>query len=62
MICKSFLEMTPIEQSTYIGKVVHCITNSEMLFISGQELIKKGEMIGLFEGVTINPPNASPEV
>jgi hypothetical protein len=57
MICKTFSEMNPIEQSNYIGKLVHCVQNSELLLIKGEKIIKDGEDLGLFEGVTINPTN-----
>ena len=62
MICKTFLDMTPQERSAYIGKLVHCVQNSELLLLRGEKIIKEGEKLGLFEGVTIGPPtNISPQ-
>jgi len=55
MLCEPFLKMTPLEASTYIGKLVHCVQNNPDLFLAGEKLIKKGEKMGLFEGVVINP-------
>lgn len=55
MNCKQFQKLTPIEKSTYIGKLVHCVTNSSFLFKEGEALIKEGERRRLFDGVIINP-------
>lgn len=55
MICKQFLDMTPLEQSTYMGKIVHAVQNCEQLFLEGEKLIRKAERKGLFNGVKINP-------
>jgi len=55
MLCESFLKLIPIEQRNYVGSVIHCVMNDETLYKEGLKLIKKGEKLGLFVGVTINP-------
>jgi len=54
-LCESFSELIPIEQRNYVGSVIHCVMNDEGLYKEGLKLIKKGEKLGLFKGVTINP-------
>lgn len=55
MICESYSKLTPIEASTYIGKLVHLFQNDEIFFEYGKLLIGYGEQKGLFDGVKINP-------
>lgn len=62
MLCKSFLDMTPLEQSTFAGMVLHCVENDETFFAEGQRMIKRGEKKGLFIGVKINPTTIAPTI
>lgn len=55
MLCKSFSELLPIEQRNLIGAVVHCVMNDEVFFQQAQNMIKKADKQGLFEGVKFNP-------
>lgn len=55
MLCEAYLALTPLEQSTFVGKIVHLIQSDGAFFDLGQKLIEKGENKGLFKGVTINP-------
>lgn len=55
MICQPFEELTPKEKTEYIGQVVHAIQSDPSLFAMGQEIIRLGQLRGLFEGVTILP-------
>lgn len=57
MLCKEFEELLPIEKTEMVGKIVHAIQSSTEAFKDGQRLIKKAELLGLYEGVTINPLN-----
>lgn len=55
MLCPSFMELTPLEQSTFVGKVVHLISQDEKYYQMGMNMIKEGENDGLFKNVVINP-------
>jgi len=58
-LCKSFSELTPIEQSRFAVMVLHCVENDEAFFLEGQRMIKRAERKGLFKGVEIQPPGWS---
>jgi len=58
-LCKSFLELTPLEQSRFAGMILHCVENDETFFTEGERMIKKAEKKGLFRGVEIRPENWS---
>ncbi len=49
--CEKFLALSPIEQSEMIGKVAHCLMNSNILFESAEIMIENGEDFGLFDNV-----------
>lgn len=51
MICKEFLELEPIEQSTYLGKLIHAVQNDSEFFKLGKQLIELAEIKGLFDKV-----------
>jgi hypothetical protein len=55
MICETFLKLTPLEQSTFIGQLVHSVQNDEDLLKKGKSIIFEAEKKGLFDGVIINP-------
>jgi hypothetical protein len=57
MICETFLKLTPLEQSTFIGQLVHSVQNDETLLKKGKQIIIEAEKRGLFAGVIINPLN-----
>lgn len=57
MLCESFLNLNPLEQSTYIGKIVHLVSHDEQFYNEGLKLLKRGERKGIFNGVIINPIN-----
>jgi hypothetical protein len=54
-LCESFSALIPIEQRNYVGSIIHCVMNDEGLYKEGLKLIKKGERLGLFRGIIINP-------
>lgn len=51
MICKSYLELTEFEQSLYLAKVIHSVTNNDELFKLGKDVIELGLLKGLFNNV-----------
>lgn len=55
MNCKLFMALSEREQIKYIGSIVHACQSSDILYTMGQEIIKTGEEMGLFDGVTIAP-------
>jgi hypothetical protein len=55
MICEEFEKLTPKEKTEFIGQVVHSIQSDSALYCMGQEIIRLGQIKGLFEGVTILP-------
>lgn len=55
MICKEFLELEPIEQSTYLGKLIHAVQNDLKFFQFGKDLIEMAELKGLFDKVKFHP-------
>lgn len=55
MNCKEYQELTPLEASTLIGKLVHLVQSDKWYFEQAKELVKMGEGDGLFEKVVINP-------
>lgn len=57
MNCPTFLTLTPMERSKYIGMLIHAVQSDEELFILGQQLIDLATIKGLFDGVTIMPNN-----
>lgn len=54
-LCTQYMELTPKERTEYIGKLLHSVQSSNELFMAGKRLIDKGERLGLYEGITINP-------
>ena len=58
MVCKEFDSLSPKEKTEYIGQVVHSIQSDSALFEIGKEIIRLGEIKGLFEGVTILPTDS----
>lgn len=61
MICQKFDELTPKEKTEYIGAVVHAVQSSDNLYSMGQEIIRLGNLAGLFDGVKILPTQQEPE-
>ncbi|TXI13264.1 MAG: hypothetical protein E6Q68_01760 [Polynucleobacter sp.] len=55
MLSESYMLMSPMERFVYIGKLVHAAQSDEKSFAEGQELIRRAEERGTFEGVTIMP-------
>lgn len=53
MNCGNFLNLDPVEQSQYVGQLVHVCMSDDKLFDLGKELIHMGLMKGLFERVKI---------
>lgn len=55
MICPKYDALTPKERADFIGAVVHACQSCDKLYSMGQEIIRLGELAGLFDGVVINP-------
>lgn len=55
MVCEQFDNLTPKEKTEYIGQVVHAIQSDKNLYEMGKEIIRLGNIKGLFEGVIIFP-------
>jgi hypothetical protein len=55
MNCEKYLKLTPLERSMKIGMVIHCLQNDNALFDTCEEIIKLGNLKGLFDNVTFHP-------
>lgn len=55
MNCNKYLELTPFEKAKYMASLIHVCQSNDDLFNEGLEMIKAGEEIGLFNGITILP-------
>lgn len=53
--CKKFQELTPLEKSTFIGKLVHAASNDDHTFSLCERIIELAEIKGVFDGVKIHP-------
>jgi hypothetical protein len=51
--------MTTPEKIEFIGKLVHLVQSDETSFSRAKGMILRGDVQGLFEGVTILPENYS---
>jgi hypothetical protein len=60
MNCKNFQDLTIIEKTELIGKVVHVIQNDEKFFGLAKLMIADAEKEGLFKDVKILP-ESTPE-
>jgi len=61
MNCEKFMELDNVEQSLYVGQIVHsCISNNE-IFEMGKKIIELGHLKGLFERTTIMPHVSQPK-
>ena len=55
MICKSYDQLTIVEKTQFIGKLMHLIQTNEYAFLTADQLIKKADAEGLLDKVTILP-------
>lgn len=62
MNCDNYTNLLPKERIDMIGKLIHATQSSNEIFNRAKVLIKQAEKMGLFEGVTINPPPVAPEL
>jgi len=66
MNCNKFLALDPIQQSNYLGSLIHVVMSDDEIFELGQKLIDMGMVMGLFERVKIGaeaihtPKNVKP--
>ncbi len=57
--CNKYQELTPIEKIGFIGELLHAAQSDDEIFDMAQQLIKLATIMGVFEGVTINPETKS---
>lgn len=57
MICDKYEALTPKEKSEMVGSVVHAFQSDSALFDMALEIIRLGELKGLFDRVKIMPEN-----
>ena len=55
MICNEYLNLDPLEQSLYTGKLIHAVQNDSEFYKLGKQLIELAEIKGLFEKVKFHP-------
>lgn len=55
MICKEYSELSPLEQSYYVGKLIHAVQNDSTFFEIGKSLIEYAENEGVFDKVKFHP-------
>ena len=55
MICSSYDQLTIVEKTQFIGKLMHLVQTNENAFQAADNLIKKAGDEGLFNTVTILP-------
>jgi hypothetical protein len=55
MICKSYDQLTIVEKTQFIGKLMHLVQTNEKAFIHAEQMINKANEEGLFTKVTICP-------
>lgn len=59
MICEKYEELHPLERAKIIWEVVHCLQNDNALFDMCVELVRLGQVKGLFDNVKILPNHES---
>ena len=55
MLCPEYVGLEPIEQSIYIGKIVHAIQNDSEFYNKGLEMIVDATNKGVFDKVKFHP-------
>lgn len=51
MTCLKYNQLTDFEQSLFLAKVIHCVSNSDELFTIGEDVIRLGILKGVFNNV-----------
>jgi hypothetical protein len=49
MNCISFQNLTPLEKSEFVGRLVIAVQSSEMIFDEAAQLINKAATIGIYK-------------
>jgi len=57
MNCHEFTNLLPKEKTEYIGSLIHACQSDSKLYEMGLRIIKQATKKGLFEGVSIHPPD-----
>ena len=57
MICKTYLDLSPIEKVMFIGELTHSYMSDEELYKIGVKLIDVAKAKGIFDNVVIMPNN-----
>jgi siderophore synthetase component len=55
MNCESYINLTPLEKATFIGKVVHLLQSDENWFKYAEMMVYAAERNNEFETVTFFP-------
>ena len=55
MICNSYNQLTIIEKTQFIGKLMHLIQSEESAFLLADNLLRKADSEGTFNKVVILP-------
>ena len=55
MICNSYNQLTIVEKTQFVGKLIHLIQSEESAFLAADSLLKIANDQGLLEKVTILP-------
>ena len=55
MICENYDSLSPIDKVIFIGKIVHALQSSNVIFSDVERIIWRAQAAGVFDGVTILP-------
>lgn len=55
MICKNYDQLTIVEKTQFVGKLMHLVQTSDHAFLSAEQLIKTADSQGVFNKIVILP-------